>query len=53
MSSMHGDLAGWRLTLTPTDSAVKLAVSRIVIEGGAGLHCDLSILCKRMAMKAA
>lgn len=30
---MYGDLAGWRLTLTPTDSAVKLAVSRIVIEG--------------------
>ena len=30
---MHGDLTGWRLTLTPTDPAVKLAVSQITIEG--------------------
>jgi hypothetical protein len=30
---MEGDLTGWRLTLTPTDSAVQRAVSRIVIEG--------------------
>ena len=30
---MDGDLAGWRLTLTPTDPAVKGAVSRIVIAG--------------------
>lgn len=30
---MDGDLTGWRLTLTPTDSAVKLAVTRIIIEG--------------------
>jgi hypothetical protein len=30
---MDGDLTGWRLTLTPTDSVVKLAVTRIIIEG--------------------
>jgi hypothetical protein len=30
---MHGDLTGWRLTLTPMDPAVKLAVSQITIEG--------------------
>lgn len=30
---MEGDLTGWRLALTPTDSAVGRAVSRIVIEG--------------------
>lgn len=33
---MDGDLAGWRLTLTPTDPAVKRAVTRIVIEGRQG-----------------
>jgi hypothetical protein len=30
---MQGDLTGWRLTLTPTDPAVQLAVSQITIEG--------------------
>jgi Outer membrane lipoprotein carrier protein LolA-like len=30
---MEGDLASWRLTLTPSDPAVERAVSRIVIEG--------------------
>jgi hypothetical protein len=30
---MDGDLAGWRLTLNPTDPALERVVSRIVIEG--------------------
>jgi hypothetical protein len=33
---MDGDLASWRLTLTPTDPAVKRALTRIVIEGRQG-----------------
>jgi hypothetical protein len=33
---MDGDLAGWRLTLTPTDPSVEHAVTRIVIEGRQG-----------------
>jgi outer membrane lipoprotein-sorting protein len=30
---MDGDLAGWRLTLTPTDPSVQRAVTRIIISG--------------------
>jgi hypothetical protein len=33
---MDGDLASWRLTLTPTDPAVERALTRIVIEGTQG-----------------